>query len=523
MSKTKSRLLSNNGDLLSTEDNKKDLQEILGEYADPRPSALIESLRAFGYDLKTSIADLIDNSISAHAKNIYVDFYYNGFDSSVTITDDGIGMTLEGLVNAMRPGSFSPLEVRKPEDLGRFGLGLKTASFSQCRRTTVFSKIEGSTGNARTWDLDTVIAGNKWQLIIPNSSGEIREFSRIRNFNSGTVVLWEKTDRISSGMETECANDLNRFNDMIDEVSEHLSMTFHRFLEGHGKINIFINGNPVEPWDPFLSSHPSTQEITDEPIPLSKEIVNITPYVLPHHSRITDEEHERSSGPKGWNDQQGFYIYRNRRLLVSGSWLNLGFKKEEHYKLARIKVDIPNSLDSQWQIDVKKAVARPPPQIRDDLKRLARLTRKRASDIYRHRGKIIARTQSGNDTFMWEIITKNRKPTYKINRKHPLVSDLLNDDSVNHTKIRQLLKGIEETVPISAIILKNSENPDSISAPFEHSSEDEIYGYIDVFYLALKKRGFTDSAILEKLRFHEEFRDYQDLIDIYFEKRRKNE
>jgi hypothetical protein len=508
---------------LSSGDNKKIIQHTLGEFADPRPSALIESLRAFGYDLKTSIADLIDNSISACAKNIYVDFYFDGSDSSVTLTDDGSGMTLEGLINAMRPGSFSPLEIRKKEDLGRFGLGLKTASFSQCRRVTVFSKIEGFSGNARTWDLDTVIAEDRWQLLIPDSPDEIGEFSRIKNIISGTAVLWKKTDRISSGMETNNEKDLIRFNDMIEEVSTHLSMTFHRFLEGRGKTNIFINGNPVEPWDPFLSSHPATQEIVDEDIILSKEIVKITPYVLPHHSRLTDEEHRRASGPKGWNDQQGFYIYRNKRLLVSGNWLNLGFKKEEHFKLARIMIDIPNSLDSQWQIDVKKAVARPPPQIRDDLKRLAKLTRNRASEIYRHRGKIIARTQTGDDAFMWEIIMKNRKPTYKINRKHPLVGDLLDDESINHTKIRQLLKGIEETIPVNAIILKNSENPDSISAPFEYSSEDEIFEYIDTFYSALKRRGYTEPVIMEKIRYHEEFRDYQNLIDIYFEKRHKNE
>lgn len=501
--------------------NKKFVQYTLGEYADPKPSALIESFRAFGYDVKTSIADLIDNSISANAKNIYVDFLFDGSGSTVAISDDGCGMTREELINAMRPGSFSPLEARKPEDLGRFGLGLKTASFSQCRRLTVFSKTAESDGNARTWDLDNIVAENNWQLLIPKSPDKIKEFSRIQNFPSGTVVLWEKTDRISSGMESDSSKDLDTFNDMIDEVSEHLSMIFHRFLEGRGKISIFINGNIVEPWDPFLSSHPATQEITDEPISFSNEIVKITPYVLPHHSRLSDEEHEKASGLKGWNHQQGFYIYRNRRLLVAGSWLNLGFKKEEHYKLARIKVDIPNALDSHWQIDVKKAVARPPPKIKDDLKRLAKITRSRASDIYRHRGKIITRTQPGDDTIMWQIKIKNKKHIYKINRNHPLVSDLLEDNSVNHLKIRQLLKGIEETIPVTAIILLNSKYPDKISAPFENSDETEFYEYLDVFYWALKKRGMTESVIQKKIRFHEEFKDYPNRIDNFFEKRQK--
>lgn len=206
---------------------------------------------------------------------------------------------------------------------------------------------------------------------------------------------------------------------------------------------------------------------------------------------------------------------------MAGSWLNLGFKKEEHYKLARIKVDIPNALDSHWQIDVKKAVARPPPQIKDDLKRLAKITRSRASDIYRHRGKIITRTQPGDDTIMWQIKIKNKKHIYKINRNHPLVSDLLEDNSVNHLKIRQLLKGIEETIPVTAIILLNSKYPDKISAPFENSDETEFYEYLDLFYWALKKRGMTESVIQKKIRFHEEFKDYPNRIDNFFEKRQK--
>src|SRR5579872_5411751 len=118
----------------------------------PDASAMIESLRAFGYDLPTAIADLIDNSISAGAKNVWLNFRWNGPDSFISVADDGCGMSRTTLINAMRAGSRSPLDPRTPADLGRFGLGLKTASFSQCRRLTVASKEKKNSTCIRRWD-----------------------------------------------------------------------------------------------------------------------------------------------------------------------------------------------------------------------------------------------------------------------------------------------------------------------------------------------------------------------------------
>src|SRR5437016_4415683 len=164
------------------------------DFAPPRADAMIESLRAFGYDLPTAIADLIDNSISAESKNIWINFEWNGADSFVTIRDDGRGMSESDLLGAMRPGSRNPLEARDPRDLGRFGLGLKTASFSQCRRLVVRSKTTNSKISAtRCWDLDFVAFKNKWLLIREAGTASEKRLGRLNGLAHGTVVLWESS------------------------------------------------------------------------------------------------------------------------------------------------------------------------------------------------------------------------------------------------------------------------------------------------------------------------------------------
>ena len=194
---------------------------------------------------------------------------------------------------------------------------------------------------------------------------------------SGTIVLWQQPDRvIPSGTRVDNKKAQARFLQQLEHVKEHLAMVFHRFLEPR-TLNIWFNENAVEPWDPFLVSHGATQRLPEERFGHKECQVIVRPYVLPHVSKLSKQAHEAGSGPEGWNAQQGFYIYRNRRMLVAGDWLGLGFQKEEHYKLARIGVDLPNLLDEDWDIDIKKSRARPPDQLRHDLRRIAEATRRR--------------------------------------------------------------------------------------------------------------------------------------------------
>ncbi|MGD0510980.1 MAG: ATP-binding protein, partial [Candidatus Micrarchaeaceae archaeon] len=195
------------------------------DIVEPYAPAMIESLRAVGYDMSTALADLIDNSIFASASEIDVAFFWDGEASTIAVVDNGTGMSEGKLIEALRIGSDPTLK-RERSDLGRFGLGLKTASFSQCRRVTVTTKTEGAPFHTRCWDLDYVRATKQWRVLRGGSPHSSLYASRIGK--SGTAVVWEHLDRLVSQTTVESAHDLDVFNDRIESVEKHLAMVFHR-------------------------------------------------------------------------------------------------------------------------------------------------------------------------------------------------------------------------------------------------------------------------------------------------------
>ena len=361
------------------------------ELANPKPNALIESLRAFGYNLKTAIADIIDNSITAESTEIHIKFNWEAKKSWIAIVDNGKGMSEKKLQNAMILGSENPLLEREEKDLGRFGLGLKTASFSQCRLLSVITK-QNNSQSCRVWDLDYVGKTNEWRLLTDLKLETKQIFNKIDFFDKGTIVIWEKLDNIISDLDN-CDLSKEIFYEKISEIENHLSMTFHRLLNKH---KIFINNKKIKPWDPFLEKEIAHRQIFEEKILHKNFKYNVISHILPHYSKISKKSHDYGAGIRGWNDHQGFYVYRKKRLIMAGSWLNLNIKKEEHYKLARILIDIPSNADKDWLIDVKKSSIKPPDIIKKDLKRIANITRKQACEVYRHKGKVITRKSIGN-------------------------------------------------------------------------------------------------------------------------------
>ena len=481
------------------------------DIVEPRPDSLIESLRSFGYTPETSVADLVDNSITAQAKNIWVDFHWDGWGSTISIVDDGRGMSADELRDAMRAGSAHPLTERSAEDLGRFGLGLKTASFSQCRNLTVGSKRAGGRTGIRRWDLDYVNETCEWRLLHEPTAVAAKEIERLGEIDSGTVVVWEQMDRIverdaSAGSKAAQA----RFLDRVARIEDHLAMVFHDYLSGRGQIQIHINGRRIAPWDPFLSTHSATQILTEESLRVFDDLIAVVPYVLPHKSRLAESEHAAAAGSKGWNAQQGFYIYRNRRLLVSGSWLNF-FRQEEHYKLARIRIDIPNSMDSVWDIDVRKARARPPDSIRADLRKIARITRDRASEVYRFRGEVTRPRPGPSYGRVWISARQKGSVAYRINRTHPLVERLLKNGE-RSPAVEAVLRLIEETVPVQQIWIDAAESPDGHAAPFATASATDIRKVLHATFEALLHHGYTMSEAIEHLLLMYPFDRYPDLI-----------
>ena len=243
----------------------------------------------------------------------------------------------------------------------------------------------------------------------------------------------------------------------MSSVKEHLSLVFHRFLE-NDKIHLVSNSYTIEPWNPFLYNLTTKPEM-GLPARIGDN-VNVTYYILPHMSRISPEEYEKSGGPLGWFNQQGFYIYRGDRLLVSGDWLGLE-KKRDYSKLARIAVNFPNTGDFAWNLDIKKSTATPPIEIRRELSRIAKAAIKKSAKVYNWRGQksISENKESSGIEMLWNDKT-NREgiKKYKINRKHPIVKQALELENSNKI-VSKTLKLIENNIPLELILYNQNEDP----------------------------------------------------------------
>ena len=469
------------------------------DIAAPHAASLIESLRAFGYELPTALADLIDNSITAFANNVWLDFHWDGENSVIAVTDDGDGMSKEKLVAAMRPGSQNPLKPREPHDLGRFGLGLKTASFSQCRRVTVRSVVRGGKPATRCWDLDHIARVNDWQLLRNGDAAAEPHFRRLSRLSKGTAVVWQQLDRLVGGQRTDNEREHQLFLQCADAVRRHLAMVFHRLMAGESGLKLLLNDRPVEAWDPFLESESATQVLPITRLKLRGGVVQVEPFVLPHHSKLAKPKHESAAGPRGWNAHQGFYVYRNRRLLVPGDWLGFGWAKEEHYKLARIRVDVPNALDHDWAIDVTKSRALPPAALRDDLRKIGERTRSDAKRVYSHRGAKLMPKADAERVLLWEPTAKHDKMFYRLNRQHPLLKEALATAS-NRCALNALLRLVEETVPFPHIAIETMEKPNSMPGPFEHAADTQIRGVMEQAFHSLVASGYGPKEAVNRLR-----------------------
>ena len=475
----------------------------------------MESLRATGYSLPDAVSDLIDNSIAADARNIWLNFHWSGADSRVSILDDGSGMSKAELIDAMRIGSRSPRETREPSDLGRYGLGLKTASISQARSLTVVTQTaKGHTIHTRRWDLDHLASTGDWQLLnVPVESTAERDVERLSQLEHGTLVVWNKLDRLVGDVGVDNVRARRQFLDALRGVEEHVAMVFHRFMAERSSVSIWLNDRQIKAWDPFLADETATQRLSSEMLGPPEAGITVTPFVLPHHSRLSGEKHRSAGGPAGWNAQQGFYVYRNRRLLLPGDWLGLGFMKEEHYKLARIQLDLSNSSDHEWEIDVRKSKARPPLSFRDDLRRIAQAVRKRAVTVYRHRGKTIARTVRESPVFVWQRHVRENRVSYVINRDHPLVRDAIGTSAMDSRQLEQILRLIEEYVPVQQIWVDMADGDESQSQPFESAEEREIVGLIRTLYSASINVGLSHQEALERLGSTEAIGERFELVE----------
>jgi len=482
--------------------------------APPKASAMVEALRGLGYNTQTALADIIDNSIAAGATEIRLEFLWAENQSRILCLDNGRGMSSGELDRAMRLGERSPLEERSVTDLGRFGLGLKTASFSQCRRLTVATRGTDGLQSLR-WDLDYLANSpdDGWHLLEGAHPGSETYFDRLSPDASGTLVLWEELDRIVTPGSTS-----RDFLSLAVKVEQHLGMVFHRYLEGtRPRLRILLNGHPVKPWDPFMTDHPGKPYNPPAFKHLTYRGVEAECHVLPHKDRLSDTEFERLAGPEGWTAQQGFYVYRNGRLLVAGSWLGLGsgrsWTKDEAHRLARIRLDIPNSADTDWKIDIRKSTARPPVYLRTWLTTLAEETRARARRAFAHRGKPVLMGKR-QVVEAWKVENLAKGIRYRIDSEHPAIRAVLDDAGTLLPQIKAMMRVIEETVPVQRIWIDTAENKDTPCTGFDQAPSEEVCEILKIMYRNLvEKKGYSSTSAKEQLRVTEPFHAFPALVD----------
>ncbi|MFM5027981.1 ATP-binding protein [Aeromonas rivipollensis] len=426
----------------------------------PSAACLSASMRDIGYSLETAIADLIDNSISAGASKVEIICDVASISPTLVIFDDGRGMTEEELLIAMRHGTDSPGRRRLSHDLGRFGLGLKTASFSQCRSLTVVSIKQGLISGAE-WNLDRIDASDDWLLSILEPV-DIEALPHVELLgDNGTAVIWRNLDRLM-----EDAAGVNRdeiVNEKLDVVGRHLSLVFHRFLsgelKGYSKLSLSINGHPITAFDPFCRKNPATQILPEEVVHIGTAQVRLQPFILPHHSRLSASEYDYYQDRSDFISNQGCYVYRNGRLMAWGDWFRI-VPKGEATKLARVQIDFPNSLDEDWTIDIKKSRARPPHAVRERLRQILTKVTARSVTVHRGRGqKLFQETQAP----FWERYAEHDGIRFSINDQHPIITSLAGKLSPEDAKLfRTLLDSVSASLPIEMIYSDYSTHPREI-------------------------------------------------------------
>lgn len=480
----------------------------------PTADILMMSMRAMGYSFESAVADIIDNSISAEAKQVVLRFAIDPSNLFVAICDDGHGMTSNELFDAMKYGSEQKRDGRSDTDLGRFGLGLKAASLSQCRKLTVASKKNGCV-SAYIWDLDVVEEKKDWYIIecTEDQIAQIKSISWLDVVEHGTIVVWENFDLLEKSTRSVYST-LTRYQESLDQ---YLSLIFHRYLNRPKStcVEISINNHRLSGLDPFLENHNKTNVRKRVQIPIMdsagvERMVIIQPFVLPFQKDLTAEDKRLSGGIENYRSKQGFYIYRNERLIVWGKWF--GRHRDELTKYARIRVDIPNTLDDIWGIDIKKQSAEIPASIRQRLNRAVDDAMDAAIRAQTYRGRIEKIDEEVD--YIWDrVIERGDQFTYRINR-NSRIFDLIRQhvDDETWSRIDMVLEEIEDSVPYQQIYIDKSQNRIDDYIDDERMAEIEAKAKV-LIKMAIEMNGNDRAQVIENLFQSEPFNKYPALKD----------
>lgn len=471
-------------------------------------AAVIESMRSIGYSFHDAVADVADNSVSAGAENIDVMCDYDCAVPFLSIFDDGCGMDDAELKRAMTYGSKNPNQARSKDDLGRYGLGLKVASLSQCAQLTVLSKKNGKI-SAYEWNLQEIRRSNttEWPVIVvdPDSVTGM-QMEKLRAAEHGTLVIWRDFDVLMMGSDSISSSLRLKLHDTRD----HLALVFHRFIKKAGPmsdardVTFRVNEVVLKSRDPFLTDNSYTIPKVSESIPYHGKTIQIKGYILPHINQLTPEEIESLGGKGRMQSLQGFYIYRNKRLILAGgTWFKMSGKKQLQ-NLARVLIDIPNDMDVEWSVDVKKSSMHMPEDFKNKLKPVLKDVLETSTRVYTRRGK----KAIGAGERMIVRVDHKDYVTYEINRDHPLMRHLLENPEVSH-EFSTIISMLEHSIPYDEIRndFEQKLKPNSLT-------DEELDQYLQMAIVRIQMTG-EDAESLQTL---EPFCNYPQIIDKLKEK-----
>ncbi len=385
----------------------------------PDPARMIVGLRDTGYSFEAAVADIVDNSVAAGATDIQIQWSVTRDGRKfIHFADNGVGMTRDELEAGMRYGAPKR---NSAKSLGKFGLGMKTASTSCCKMLTVTSRKSPEQPLAKlVWDVDHVEGKNVWEMLEPPVTSEEEETFDEMVGSKGTLVIWSKCDRVLRGeLEPGSAREQNALKNRMKKLSEHLGKVFHRFIDSGMKdvpnISIRINGAHVEAWDPFYTE--KSDCLDDRTVSVTNEAgdkvpVRVRAFILPHRTELNDEEQKKA---KIQNSRQGFYVYRENRLIHDGDWFGL-YKMEPHLSRLRAEFSFDHRLDEAFQVDVKKSRVIPDPGLEEWIGKFIEPLRREANKRYREAnnkeaGDVVGNLHKGTNVSIKKAEESTNGPT----------------------------------------------------------------------------------------------------------------
>ena len=449
---------------------------------------IIRVLENSGYSLSTAIADIVDNCIDAKANNIWIDFIYDGINSRIIIKDDGFGMDKEAIINASIYAYRSSDDRREDNSLGKYSLGLKSATSSFADKLFIQSKRDEI--NTMLLDFKQMKESKLWYV------NEIEDYQILVDTKTGTAIIWEDIKFMLDGLSNV------GFYEKLEEVAKHLSHIFGQFIN-EGILNIYANGNIIKGWDPFLKNNPKTITLPMQEILIKDEVIEIETYILPSYSTLSEAEKIYVSG-HGFSDQQGFYLYRNKRLIVEGGWLNLpGLTRNDKCSTARIKMSFSGEADEYFNPDFKKSFITIPDVIKRDIINIAKTARKKSRENYEYTKNPKAKklTKIKETDSIWNIKNSSNGSLISINEENEYLQEL----TKNLTK--------KERGKLFSIITKCFPYSEMHRVSHEKLSVDEYSFLIKEYYDTLVLENTLDNnEILNKIAKTEPFSMYKEWL-----------